>query len=98
MLDNHEISKGAPGVLGAISAMLWLRETGLRRVASVLIGSAASYYGTPFGLKIFETLDHSLMGYLIGLFAMAITAKIFELLDSFPVKELTERIFKRLGI
>ena len=98
MFENNEIVRGTPGLIGAISAMLWLKETWLRRASSVIAGSAASYYGTPFGLTLFSSLDSNLMGFLIGLFGMAIAIKLFETLEQFPTKSIVDRVLTKLGL
>lgn len=98
MFDNPEITRGTPGVIGALSAMLWLKETIIRKISSVIAGSAASYYGTPFGLRLFESVDSNLVAFLIGLFGMAVAAKIFETVEQFPTKTIVERVLTKLGL
>lgn len=98
MIDNHDIARGAPGVIGALSAMLWLKETAIRRLSSVLVGSATSYYGTPFTLLFFTTMDSSLMGFLLGLFGMAVASKVLETLEAIPTKVIIDKLVSRIGL
>ena len=98
MLEQHpEIARGTPGVIGAVSAMLWLKDSCIRKTAAVIAGSATSYYGTDFALTMFGALDRNLMSFLIGLFGMAVAAKIYETIEHFPIKDMLERVLTRKG-
>lgn len=98
MLDHPEIARGTPGAIGALAAMLWLKDTVVRRLSAVIAGSAASYYGTPFALLFFATVDSHLMGFLIGLFGMAVASKLLETLEAIPAKVIIDKLVSKMGL
>jgi hypothetical protein len=98
LIDQSDISRHAPGVLGSLAAMLWIRDTWPRRVGYVLAGAAASHYAAPALAAVMPGADLSLTGFLVGLFSMATTAKVFETLEALRSSDLVERILKRVGL
>ena len=88
MLNTDDFQKAAPGIIGSVIAMLWSRDKPARLVAAAIGGSTASYYGA-------AAFSHWLapganlvgfVGFLIGIFAMAIGAKIFEVIEQFDLQ------------
>lgn len=92
-----EVTRHTPGLLGAIAATLWIKDTWPRRVAYVAVGSIASHYGSP-SVAAWLASDPALSGFLVGLFSMACAAKAFEALEALSPKVLIDRILTRLGL
>lgn len=79
--------QAAPGVIGSITAIRFVKGPVLARVAMVPSGAALSYYaadwvagkvGTPPGLS----------GFLVGLFGMVVVGKLFETWERFELTDL----------
>jgi hypothetical protein len=92
-----EVVKAVPGALGSLVALRWIVGTPLQRMTAVLGGSSAAYYGTPYMGNVLGT-DHGLTGFLLGLFAMAIAAKIFDMLAALSLSERVDRLLTRWGL
>lgn len=71
-----EVQKLAPGVIGSVGALLWIKGTWPRRIAMVALGSAASYYAGPIVAERFA-MEAGFSGFLVGLFGMSIVDSIF---------------------
>lgn len=79
MADNNvpaELAKLAPGFIGSVGAMLWIKGTWPRRIALVVLGSATSYYASPYFVARMG-MDHGLAGLLVGLFGMSVVDSVF---------------------
>lgn len=72
-----ELQKLAPGIIGSLGAMLWIKAPWPKRAAMVLLGSAASYYG---GQHVAQMLGmgEGLAGFLVGLFSMSVVDSVFK--------------------
>jgi hypothetical protein len=95
---NAELSKIAPGILGAFVALLLSQETWQRKVPLFLAGSIAARFGTLDVARI-TGLDLGFTGFLLGVFGIAILNKIFELwatLELGPI--LRDALRKVLGL
>ena len=92
-----EVTRHAPGFLGSIAAMLWVKDTWPRRIGYVGAGSVVSHYAAPWVAQ-WTSIDLALAGFLVGLFGLAIVAKIFEALESIKPADLGERILRRWGL
>jgi hypothetical protein len=97
VIDHEEVARATPGLIGAIAAMFWIKDTWPRRVAYVFVGAASSYYGSGALSTILGT-EKGLAGFLIGLFGMAIAAKVFETIESVAPKEVIAAVLKRFGV
>ena len=94
--DIHpEIIKAVPGTIGAIVALRWIAGTWPQRLTALVGGSAASYYGSPH-LVALSGANPGLSGFLIGLFGMAVAARIFDGLAALKLGALAERVLSRL--
>lgn len=72
-----EIGKLAPGLIGSLGALLWIKGTWPRRIAMVALGSAASFYAGPLvATKL--SMGEGLAGFLVGLFGMSVVDSIFK--------------------
>jgi hypothetical protein len=99
-MDPQEInnfSRSASGLMGSVAAMLWIRDTWPRRVGYVLAGAMASHYAAPH-LARWSSTDEALAGFLVGLFSMALAAKVFETLEAMQASQLLDRLLRRIGL
>lgn len=96
-MDTQEIARHAPGLLGAITATLWIKDTWPRRIAYVVAGAAASHYAAP-QVAGWTGTDIALAGFLVGLFSMAVAAKVFETVESVKASDLVDRILRKVGL
>ena len=60
-----ETLKAFPGLVGAIIALRWVPGTPMQRLAAVVGGAAAGYYGSPL-LQRWADIDHGLSGFLMA--------------------------------
>jgi hypothetical protein len=98
-----ELDKAFPGALGAILAFPFLTGTLLMRLAMVAGGVAVSWWGTPHLAAYMEVVNADrLLGFLLGLLAMSVVAKVFELLHALRadsvIGTLLDWLKKRLGV
>lgn len=98
-----ELREFAPGAAGSLVALPFLQGPWTVRVAMVIGGSALSFYGTKPMASYMQVIgSDGLIGFLIGLFGMAIVAKIHELIAALNVSDigvaLKEWIRKKLGV
>lgn len=90
------------GIAGAFVSLRFVQGTLLERVTMAGGGAALSYYATPpiadwLGMASAE----GLVGFLVGLFGMAIVAKVYEAIQAMPAAtmaaEAWESIKRRIG-
>ena len=98
-----EVHKAWPGALGAIVALPFLAGSLFVRLAMVAGGVAMSYWGSDSAARYLGVTDAlGLVGFLLGLFAMSIAAKLFEVLAALraemAVGTLVDWIRKKLGV
>jgi hypothetical protein len=91
------LTRHAPGFLGAVAALLWVRDTWPRRVVYTLAGMAASYYGAP-PAAAFAQSPEGLVGFFMGLFSMAVAAKVFELIEAVKPKAIVAALLAALVV
>lgn len=99
-MDAQELgnlTKSASGLMGSVAAMLWIKDTWPRRVGYVLAGALASHYAAPH-LARWSATDEALAGFLVGLFSMALAAKVFETIEAVKASDLYDRIMRRVGL
>ena len=90
-----ELSKHAPGFIGSLTALLFIRPSSCWRAAGLLLaGAASSMYGGPY-VVIWLSADPGLAGWLVGLFGMATVAKVYEVLEAVRPKTVIDRILDR---
>lgn len=76
-----------PGIVGSLIALPFLKGTWPMRVSMAVGGALLSYYGTATAVTLLKAPDaEGLVGFLIGLFGMAIVAKLYELINSIDTK------------
>jgi hypothetical protein len=91
-----EILKAVPGTLGALVALRWISGTPMQRVTSFAGGVSAAYYGAPHVANLLG-VETGLAGFLVGLFGMAIAAKVFEAIVSLNISAVVARLLRKWG-
>lgn len=95
---TREALKLAPGVLGAISSLLWVKGGWARLLGMFVAGSALSRYGAATVSK-WTTLDEGFAGYLLGMLGMMVVAKVVDIWTTFDLTGLLrEWLRKKLGL
>jgi uncharacterized membrane protein YraQ (UPF0718 family) len=99
-----ELRNAGPGVAGSMLALLFLRRPPLMLAGMFLGGCVLSFFATPWLSAYLEVGIHgaSLVGFLVGMFGMATTAKVYDFFEVVEVsqiwKALIDFIRKRLGV
>jgi len=95
-----DLARHAAGPLGALTAMLFMKGTPLpRKLAMAAAGGVASYYGAPTLAAIYPQISPGLAGYLLGLFGLAVVAKLFATWEALDIGRLMrKRIASWLGV
>lgn len=84
---NPEVAKAAPGVIGALLASLWSKESPIRAFVLFMAGTLLAYIaGGWLGIRL--GVDESVAGFLAGAYGIAVVNKGFEALQSFPLGQL----------
>jgi hypothetical protein len=88
------------GVLGACASLAFLRGAWSERILMAIGGAIVSYYASPW-MSARTGLPEGLSGFLLGLFGMAVCAKVWEVLHQLPIAEmwtaLLDGIRNRIG-
>lgn len=100
-MDNNwtdQLLPKVPGILGSAGALMWIQGTWPRKVAMLLLGIAASEYGTGDAVTLLG-ISEGLAGFLVGLFSMTAADWAFRAWDQFALGPLlNEWVRKRLGL
>lgn len=97
------LAKMIPAILGSVISLKWVQGTWVERLLMVTGGAVLSYYATPWAANKVNMADAAgLVGFLIGLFGMAVIAPLYEAIKSADIKpavaDLWERMLKKLGL
>lgn len=98
-----EARDAIPGVAGAVISALFLKGP-WRLIGGMVCGGATlAYYGGPVLAEWFASPNaKSLLGFLIGMFGMAVAAKIHEAIQAFAAgdigKALLDKFRQLLGV
>lgn len=88
------------GVAGAMASLVWIRGPWPERVMMAVGGALVSYYASPWAAAR-TNMPEGLSGFLLGLFGMAVCAKVWEVVQSLPIAEvwqaLIDALKRRLG-
>lgn len=80
-LKEMGLPQFAAGTAGALVSMRFISGTWFEKVTMALGGSALSFFGTP---PLFSWLainnSEGLLGFLVGLFGMALVSKVYEII------------------
>lgn len=108
MADHYSITqepslvKLFAGILGSIVSVGFIKAPPIERMFMAFGGAALSWFAAPWVAKWLNMSDaEGLVGFLLGLFGMAIVAKLYELVQSIDTaalsKSLNERLSKIIG-
>jgi pilus assembly protein TadC len=75
------------GFAGACASLTFVKGSWLERISMAVGGAIVSLYSTPWAAGK-TGLPEGLSGFLLGLFGMAICAKIWETIQATPIAEL----------
>lgn len=101
MLDNlpSELRGLGPGVAGSALALFFLRHPPTTLIGMFLGGCLLSFFATGWAAKV-AGMEHAsgLVGFLLGLFGMALIAKIHDTIEAINPRELWESIRRKVGL
>ena len=98
-----ELKSAGPGIAGSLLALAFMRRPPLILLGIFFGGCALSFFGTAWLADVLdmEKAD-GLVGFLLGLFGMALVAKIYDTIEvvepALLWKALLERFRKLLGL
>lgn len=94
MADDVSFAKLGAGIVGAAVSLKFVQGTWAERVMMCIGGSALSYYGTtPLATWVAAPDAEGLIGFFIGLFGMAIVAKVYEVVMLIDAKKIAEDVW-----
>lgn len=96
MTDVDVIIAKLSGVAGACLSLAYMKGPPVERITNAIGGAIVSLY-TSGWLSTKTGMPEGLTGFLMGLFGMAICAKVWDLIQITPLSEVWERILKRVG-
>lgn len=84
-------------------ALFFMKRTPLLLAGIFVGGCVVSYYVTPYLVHVFEMeKGRDMLGFIVGLFGMSTTAKVFDTIEAINPTELwtaiKDFIRKRLGV
>lgn len=85
------------GVLGSVVSLRFVKGSLFERASMCIGGAALSYYGTTPVAVWAGTNAEGLIGFLIGLFGMAIMAKGYEVIQAMQAGDIVEAIKRKWG-
>jgi hypothetical protein len=89
------------GIAGAVISLNFIKGTWFERVTMALGGSVMSLYISPWIAQRLG-LPEGVAGFLVGMLGMAVTAKLWELIQATPIAEIwaevVKAIRKKLGV
>jgi hypothetical protein len=95
----HEVKAAAPGFAGSIIALFFLRRPPVLLAGMFLGGCAMAYLGTHwFATHTDMHTNEGLVGFLIGMFSMAIVAKVYDTIDAISPSEIWEILRERIRV
>lgn len=90
------IAKLVAGAAGAFVSLRFVQGTFIERMSMCIGGAALSYYATtPTALWVGLPHAEGLVGFLIGLFGMAIMAKIYEAIQATSAGDILEALKRK---
>mgnify|MGYP000608996303 CR=1 FL=1 len=96
--DDGALLKLLAGSVGAVVSLRFVRGSVFEKVLMVIGGSALSYFGTPFVADYLSMTDaEGLVGFMMGLFGMAIITKVYEVIQVINAERIAQKIQDRLG-
>lgn len=95
-LDFDAVGAKLAGVAGAALSMRYLRGSWPERVSMAVSGSVVSYYVGPHLSSVLGT-PQELTGFLLGMFGMALSQRIWEAIQTIPLGDIWQALIKRIG-
>jgi hypothetical protein len=88
-LSDISIAKLVAGVAGALTSTRFLKGTWPEKLTMAAGGAALSYFAsTPLSSWLDTPNNEGLVGYLVGLFGMALVAKAYEVIQLMDAKQI----------
>lgn len=97
MADEVSIAKIAAGAAGAFVSLRFVQGSAVERMFMGVGGAALSYYATtPIALWAKVGDAEGLIGFLIGMFGMAIISKLYEVVAMLDAKQIASDVWATL--
>jgi hypothetical protein len=94
-LSDISIAKLVAGVAGALTSTRFLKGTWPEKLTMAAGGAAFSYFAaTPLSAWLDTPRNEGLVGYLVGLFGMALVAKAYEVIQAMDSKQIAAGLRK----
>ena len=90
---EDEAVKAIPGLVGALVALRWFTGLFAQAFASVFGGAAIAYYATPYFMDWFGSTFRDFTAFLLGLFGMALAAKVLEAIGLIDFAQILSSFF-----
>jgi len=85
------------GIAGAVISMAFIEGSVKYKAALCMGGFAASHYLTPFAVKYFQLEESGGAAFVIGIFAMSLTAAVIRVLKGVDFNSLFTQIGSWFG-
>lgn len=93
-IHDFSVAKLLSGVAGALVSMRFLQGTWTEKIMMAVGGAALSYYGTSYAAGWLSMQNaEGLVGFLIGLFGMAIVSKGYEIIQMIDAKQVASDVW-----
>ncbi len=98
MLDNVSPNETViAGIAGAVISMAFIEGSFKYKSALCLGGFAASHYLTPYAVKYFQLEESGGAAFVIGIFAMSLTAAVIRVLKDVDFNSLMSQLTSWFG-
>lgn len=88
-IQDLSVAKLVAGVVGSVASLRFVQGSLIERLSMAVGGASLSYYAaTPVAVWAGSKDAEGLAGFLIGLFGMAIVAKLYEMILVMDAKQL----------
>ncbi|MDQ0084595.1 hypothetical protein J2W35_004964 [Variovorax boronicumulans] len=87
--SDFNVAKLGAGIAGAVTSLRFVKGTWQEKTIMVIGGCAFSYYASEFiSSWLAMQKAEGLIGYLCGLFGMAVISKIYEVIQMLDAKQI----------
>lgn len=99
----EELKAAAPGIAGAMLALMFMRRPILILAGMFVGGCLLSWYGATWFAELAGLEKHvGLAGFVLGLFGMALVAKVYDTIEALQPAKLADAVVswvrKMLGV
>ena len=92
------IAKALAGLAGAVVSLRFVKGSVFEKILMVIGGAALSFFGSPWVTTYMHMESaESLVGFLMGLFGMAIVAKVYDAIQAADVSRIANSILDRIS-